>query len=68
MAETTQKYLPHYYSISNIALRLICCLKTKVNDVIIQNIKEIRRSKIRLKEIKTRYSLTSIELKLKEHQ
>jgi len=41
MAETIQKYLPHYYSISNIALKLVGYLKSKVDDVNMENIKEI---------------------------
>jgi len=43
LAETTQKCMPHFYSITNIATKLICTLKERIDDVQIFNIKEIRR-------------------------
>lgn len=43
MAETTEKYIPHFYCFTNIALKLINNLRMKVDDVNLQNIKEIRR-------------------------
>lgn len=44
IAETTQKFLPHFNSISNISLKLVGNLKLKVDDVII--IKYKRNSKL----------------------
>ena len=41
MAETMEKYIPHFYCFTNITVHLINHLRMKIDDVFIQNIKEI---------------------------
>lgn len=41
VTETTQKCMPHFYSFTNIATKLIRNLRERIDDVMIINIKEI---------------------------
>lgn len=42
IAETTQRYMPHSYCITNISVKLLKMLKARIDDVRFNNIKEIR--------------------------
>lgn len=35
LAETNQKCMPHFYSITNIALKLVKLVRTRVDDVLV---------------------------------
>ena len=43
VAESTQKYIPQFYCLTNIALKLVAQIRARVDDVNLRIIKEIRR-------------------------